>query len=129
MTKQEVLQGALALNCEGKEYRITVEDDRITIEATYGEFHECTFRSIACLNDDNTYVEIHKSRDRNGVQFGKVIKKQWSGTLSFDKKSRKLKAETEKFNSEDCKKVVRDYLESCGYKRTNKGFWRRLLGK
>ena len=130
MTKEEVLQGALALNGEGNKYKITVEGDRIITEARFYTSHTTsTFRSIACLNDDNTYVEIHKARDEDGVQFGKVVKKQWSGTLSFDKESRKLKADTEKFDSEDCKRIVRDYLESCGYKRTNKGFWRRLLGK
>ena len=131
MTKQEVLQGALALNGEGKKYRISVKGDRIITEAKVQTGHSSmTFRSIACLNDDNTYVEIHKSRDSDGIQLGKVVTKQWSGTLSFDKESRRLQAQTEAvFDSEDCKKVVRDYLERCGYRRTNKGFWKRLFGK
>ena len=69
MTKEEVLQGALALNEGSKNYTVT---------------------------------------------FG--------GRESTE-------VEREEFRSEDVKKVVRDYLDSCGYKRTNKGFWRKLFGR
>ena len=35
MTKQEVLQGALALNGNDKKYTVTVEGDKITIQSKF----------------------------------------------------------------------------------------------
>jgi len=33
------------------------------------------------------------------------------------------------FNSEEYKKPVAEYLTSCGYKKTNKGFFAALFGR
>ena len=53
MTKQEVLQGALALNCNDKKYTITVKGDKIIIETKYrgSRVRESTFRCIAHIKD------------------------------------------------------------------------------
>ena len=99
MIKQEVLQGALALNCSDKRYTITVEGDKIIIETKYRgtRVRESTFRCIAQLKNNKTYTE----------QYG-VRKKAVSYCLDGAK---------EVFDSEEIKKVLRDYLDSCGYQR------------
>ena len=99
MTKQEVLQGALALNRSDKKYTITVEGDKIIIETKYRgtRVRESTFRCIAQLKNNKTYTE----------QYG-VRKKAVSYCLDGSK---------EVFDSEEIKKVLRDYLDSCGYQR------------
>jgi len=109
MTKQEVLQGALALNCNDKKYTITVKGDKIIIETKYrgSRVRESTFRCIAHIKDDKTYTE--STYDFNGYhkQYG-VRKKAVFYCLDGSK---------EVFSSEEIKKVLRDYLDSCGYQR------------
>ena len=133
MTKQEVLQGALALNGSDKKYTVTVEGDKIIIQANYSanaiRTRIGTFRSVAHLNDDNTYTETHSSNDGRRMQGGKVIKVKKSISFTFGGGNNKVEVEKESFNSQDVKKILRDYLENCGYKRTNKGFFKRLFGK
>jgi len=109
MTKQEVLQGALALNCSDKKYTITVEGDRIIIETKYRgtRMRESTFRCIAQLKDNKTYTETTYDFDGYRKQYG-VRKKAVSYCLDGSK---------EVFDSEEIKKVLRDYLDSCGYQR------------
>ena len=133
MTKQEVLQGAITLNGSDKQYTVTVESDTITIQSKFSAnatgTRTGTFRCVAHLNDDNTYVETHSARDGRRSQFGKVVKVQKSISFTFGGGSNAVEVEKESFNSEDIKKILRDYLEGCGYKRTNKGFFRRLFGR
>ena len=133
MTKQEVLQGALALNGSDKKYTVTVEDDKITIQSKYSANATGTrtgiFRCVAHLNDDNTYVETHSDTDGRRKGFGKVVKVQRSISFTFGGGDGTVKVERENFNSENIKKVLRNYLKSCGYKRTNKGFFKKLFGK
>ena len=133
MTKQEALQGALALNGSDKQYTVTVEGDTITIQSKFSAnatgTRTGTFRCVAHLNDDNTYVETHSARDGRRSQFGKVVKVQKSISFTFGGGSDKVEVEKESFNSEDIKKILREYLDGCGYKRTNKGFFRRLFGR
>jgi hypothetical protein len=109
MTKEEVLQGALALNGSDKKYTVTVEGDKIIIETKYRgtRIRESTFRCIAHLKDDKSYTE--STCDFNGYrkQYG-VRKKAVSYCLDGSK---------EVFDSEEIKKVLRDYLDSCGYQR------------
>ena len=109
MTKQEVLQGSLALNCSDKKYTITVEGDKIIIETKYREsrVRESTFRCIAHIKDDKTYTESTYDFDGYRKQYG-VRKKAVSYCLDGSK---------EVFDSEEIKKVLRDYLDSCGYQR------------
>lgn len=109
MTKQEVLQGALALNGSGKKYTVKVKDNRITIEANYRgtRMRESTFSCIAQLNDDKTYTETTYTFDGYRTQYG-VRKKAASFGLDGSK---------DVFDSEEIKKVLRDYLNSCGYQR------------
>ena len=133
MTKQEVLQGALTLNGSDKQYTVTVESDTITIQSKFSAnatgTKTGTFRCVAHLNDDNTYVETHSARDGRRSQFGKVVKVQKSISFTFGGGSDTVEVEKESFNSEAIKKILREYLDGCGYKRTNKGFFRRLFGR
>ena len=109
MTKQEILQGALALNGSDKKYTVTVEDDKIIIEIKYrgSRVRESTFRCIAQLKDDKTYTETTYDFDGYRSQYG-VRKKTVSYCFDGSK---------EVFDSEEIKKVLRDYLDSCGYQR------------
>ena len=131
MTKREVLQGALALNGSDKKYSVTVEDNKIVIEAKLIALfaRKGIFRCVAHLNDDNTYVETHLVHGEGHTKFGKVVKVQKTISFTFGGNDIAVEVEKESFNSEDVKKVLRDYLESCGYQRTNKGFFKRLFGK
>ena len=109
MTKQKVLQGALALNCSDKKYTVTADGDKIIIESKYrgSRVRESTFRYIAHLKDDKTYTESTCDFDGYRKQYG-VRKKTVSYCLDGSK---------EVFDSEEIKRVLRDYLDSCGYKR------------
>ena len=109
MTKEEVLQGALALNGSDKKYTVTVEGDKIIIETKYRgtRIRESTFRCIAHLKDDKSYTESTSDFDGYRKQYG-VRKKAGSYCLDGSK---------EVFDSEEIKKVLRDYLDSCGYQR------------
>ncbi len=109
MTKQEVLQGALALNGSDKKYTVTVEDDKIIIEIKHRgtRMRKSTFRCIAQIKDDKTYTENAYDFDGYRKQYG-VRKKTVSHCLGGSK---------EVFDSEEIKKVLRDYLDSCGYQR------------
>ena len=111
MTKQEVLQGALALNSSNEKYTVTVAGDKIIIETKYRgtRVRESTFRCIAHLKDDNTYTETNYDIDGYRIQYGYIRKKTVSYCLNGSK---------EVFDSEEIKTVLRDYLESCGYKRS-----------
>ena len=133
MTKEEVLQGALSLNGNDKKYTVTVEGDKITIQSKFSAnatgTRTGTFCCVAHLNDDNTYVETHAAHDGRRSQFGKVVKVQKSISFTFGGGSDAVEVEKESFNSEDIKKILREYLDGCGYKRTNKGFFRRLFGR
>ena len=133
MTKQDVLQGALALNGSNEKYTITIEENKIMIESKFNAnatgTRRSTFRYIAHLNDDNTYVETHSQHDGRRSQLGKVVKVKKSISFTFGGDDKTVEVEKETFNSEDIKKVLRNYLETCGYKRTNKCFFKRLLGK
>ena len=123
MTKNEVISGALALNGDYKDYVVTTEGDKIIIEAKYSP--NTIFRCVAHLNDDNTYTEVHYANDSGYAYYGKAS----SVSFSLGKKGDGSGIAKEEFNSEKIKKVLRNYLESCGYKRTNKGFFKRLFGK
>ena len=132
MTKQEVLQGALALNDSDKKYVVTIEDHKIIIESKFNAnatgTRKGTFRFVAHLNDDNTYVETHSAHDGLRSEFGKVVKVQKSISFTFGSGDG-VKVEKETFHSENIKRILRDYLTDCGYKRTNKGFFKKLLKK
>ena len=110
MTKKEVLQGALALNENDKKYTVSVDGDKIIIETKYrgSRMRESTFRYIAHLKDDKTYTESTCDFDGYRKQYG-VRKKAVSYRLDGSK---------EVFDSEEIKRVLRDYLDSCGYQRT-----------
>ncbi len=110
VTKQEVLQGALALNESDKKYTVSIEGDKIIIETKYRGTHkrESTFRCIEQLKDDKTYTETTYNFDGYRKQYGVRIKSVFYC----------LDGSKEVFDSEEIKKVLREYLESCGYKRT-----------
>ena len=109
MTKKEVLQGALALNENDKKYTVSVDGDKIIIETKYHgtRIRESTFRYIAHLKDDKTYTESTCDFDGYRKQYG-VRKKAVSYRLDGSK---------EVFDSEEVKSDLRNYLDSCGYKK------------
>jgi hypothetical protein len=111
MTKQEVLQGALALNGEEKDYTVAVDGDRIIIERKHSEtpYAKTAFRYIALLKNNNTYIDAYF--DKYGVR----IKRK-----AFKKAARAAADSTDSFNSGDIKKILSDYLISCRYRRSNK---------
>ena len=122
MTKEEVLQGALALNGEDKKYAVTTEDDRIIIETKYYGTppREACFRYIAQLRDDSTYTETHFDRDGYRMRYGSFSKAKKSVSFTFGGKNAPVEVEKDEFNSENIKSILVDYLESCGYKRKKK---------
>ena len=69
---------------------------------------ESTFRCIAQLRDDNTYTETAYNFNGYRKEYG-FRKKAVSYYLDGSK---------EVFDSEEIKKVLREYLDSCGYQRT-----------
>ena len=127
MTKEEVLQGALALNGDGKGYVVTVEGDRIVIQTEYSAIRDGSFCCVAHLNDDNTYVETHTDNSGRGSLGGKSVRVKRSISFTFGDGG--VEVEKKAFNSQELKKVLRDYLASCGYKRTKKGFFKALFGR
>ena len=151
MNIQEVLKGALALNGEDKKYSVAVEDDKIIttvkwMDAVFFAPDSVTdevrqFKFIAKLNDNNTWLEIDESKSvkkSTGMGGLSMNYSSFKGKeISFNKtigigKNREdgsvgiIKIE---FNSEEYKKPVSEYLASCGYKKTNKGFFASLFGK
>lgn len=131
MTREDVLQGALRLNEGEHRWNVCVEDDRIIATARYPSREGlCTFEATFLLHDDQTYVEAHRHKTPHGVQLGRVTTRQTSGTISWNRSKKRLElTNRESFSSEDCKIAVREYLQSCGYKRTNRGFWSLLFGR
>ena len=129
MTKQKVLQGALALNGDDKQYTVTAEDDKITIEAKYyGTVkRKATFRFTAHLRDDGTYTETSFDSDGYGMQYGSFAKTKKSVSFTFGEKNDGPEVEKDSFDSEDCKRVLREYLAGCGYEK--QGLFQRLFGK
>ena len=151
MNIQEVLQGALALNGDDKKYSITVEGDKIIttvkwMDAVFFAPDSVTdevrqFKFIAKINDNNTWLEIDESKavkKSAGIGGLSMNYSSFKGKeISFNKtigigKNREdgsvgvIKIE---FNSEEYKKPVSEYLASCGYKKTNNGFFASLFGK
>ncbi len=151
MDKQSVLQGALNLNGPDKKYEITVEDDKIITTVKWMDavfFGPGTvtdelrnFKFIAKLNDDGTYLEIDESKAATkkvgSGGFGMSYSSFKGKEISFNKtigvgKNREDGTEgviNITFNSQEYKKPISDYLASCGYKKTNKGFLKSLFGK
>ena len=103
MTKEEVLLGALALNGADK------------------------FSCTAHLNDDNTYVETSSAVSGGRGYGGRSASVSVSFSFSRNKNTGKVEMEKRSFSSADCKKVLRDYLDGCGYKKTNRGFFNKLF--
>lgn len=128
MTKEEVLQGALALNGDDKDYVVTVEGDRIVIQTDCSAIKDGSFRCVAHLHDDNTYVETHTDNSGRGSLGGKAVRVKKSISFSFGDDGG-IEVEKKTFNSRELKKVLRDYLATCGYTRTKKGFFKVLFGK
>ena len=151
MNIQEVLQGALALNGDDKKYVVAVEGNKIIttikwMDAVFFAPGSVTdevkeFKFIAKLNDNNTWIEMDETKSvkklagvggfsmnyssfkGKEISFNKTIgvgKNREDGTVGVIKID---------FNSEEYKKPVSDYLASCGYKKTNKGFFESLFSK
>ena len=91
MTKNEVIEGALALNGNYKDYVVTTDGDKIIIETKYNSraIHQRTgtFRCVSHLNDDNTYTEVHYASDSGYSYYGKFVGMQKSVSFSFGKKT------------------------------------------
>lgn len=151
MNIQEVLQGALALNGDDKKYSVTVEGDKIIttvkwMDAVFFAPDSVTdevrqFKFIAKLNDNNTWLEIDESKavkksagmgglSMNYSSFkGKEISFNKTIGIGKNREDGSVGVIKIEFNSEEYKKPVSEYLASCGYKKTNKGFFASLFGK
>lgn len=151
MNIQEVLQGALALNGDDKKYSITVDGDKIIttvkwMDAVFFAPDSVTdevrqFKFIAKLNDNNTWLEIDESKavkksagmgglSMNYSSFkGKEISFNKTIGIGKNREDGSVGVIKIEFNSEEYKKPVSEYLASCGYKKTNKGFFASLFGK
>lgn len=151
MNKQEVLQGALSLNGNDKKYSISIEGDCIITtvkwmnaiffapDSVTDEVKE--FKFIAKVNDDNTWMEIDESKsikksaglggfNMNYSSFkGKEISFNKTIGIGKNREDGSVGVIKIEFNSQEYKKPVSDYLASCGYKKTNKGFFASLFGK
>lgn len=151
MNIQAVLKGALALNGDDKKYSVAVEDDKIIttvkwMDAVFFAPDSVTdevrqFKFIAKLNDNNTWLELDESKSvKKSVGMG-GFSMNYSGfkgkEISFnktvgvgkDRETGSVGVVKIEFNSEEYKKPVSEYLASCGYKKTNKGFFASLFGK
>lgn len=151
MTKKEILDGALSLNGEDKKYSVTVDGDKIITEIKWMDAvlfqadsvtdEMKSFKFIVTLNDDNTWTELDKTQSSSvkvglgGISGGYS---SFSGkSISFNKTIAIGKKKDEdgigvvefEFNSEEYKKIVREYLEKCGYKKKKKGFFATLFGR
>ena len=151
MNIQEVLQGALALNGDDKKYSVTVEGDKIIttvkwMDAVFFAPDSVTdevrqFKFIAKINDNNTWLEIDESKavkksagmgglSMNYSSFkGKEISFNKTIGIGKNREDGSVGVIKIEFNSEEYKKPVSEYLASCGYKKTNKGFFASLFGK
>ncbi len=149
MDKQQILNGALLLNGEDKDYQITVEGDRIitTVKWMNGVFFAPdsltdevkTFRYIVTLTDDFTWLEMDESiatKKKGGscgfgvnrsMFKGKQLAFDFSVGVGKDRKDGSVGVVKSVFNSEEYKKPVRDYLLSCGCKKSKKGFLANLF--
>lgn len=151
MTKKEILEGALSLNGDDKKYTVAVDGDKITMSIKWMDAVLFTadsvsdemksFQFIVTLHDDNTWTELDKSKSSNvtvgrgGISggyssfSGKSI--SFNKTIALGKKKDEDEAGIVKFefNSEEYKKILRDYLESCGCKKKKKGFFATLFGR
>ena len=145
MTKQEVLQGALLLNGDGKNYVVTIDGDRIIVEIKYKDAYVVSprslqkdveiFRVIAHLYEDNTYRESHQNiytksgfdRFLRGGMYGNVSKVEKSISFGYNNISSELGPVKVSFNSKTYKRILRDYLSGCGYSK--KGLFKRIFKK
>lgn len=151
MTRQEVLDGALALNGADKKYTITVEGNTIITQTKWMDAvlfaqdsitdEVRSFKFTVELGDDNTWTELdrssatRKSAGPGGFSMGyssfsgKQISFNKTIAIGKDRNTGETGVVSITFNSEEFKQPVRDYLTACGWKRAKKGFWATLFGR
>jgi len=151
MNISEVLSGALALNGSDKKYTITIEDNKIIttvkwMDAVFFSPGSVTdevrnFKYIVKLNDDGTYTDLTESSALKkraglsglGVQYSSFKGKEMSFnrtiSLGKNKEDNSVGIVDIKFNSEEYKKVVQDYLKCHGYNKAKRGFLSALFNK
>ena len=119
MTKEEVLQGALALGDADRGYTVSVEGNRIILRAEYRATptRKGTFCCVAHLKDNGTYFETCSDYDGYGTSYGIFRKEQASVTVPLGGKKGSEEIKKETFSSEEVKAVLRAYLAECGYTR------------
>ncbi|MBQ4528360.1 MAG: hypothetical protein II998_09840 [Clostridia bacterium] len=139
MTRNDVLNGALMLNGADKNYTVSVENDTIITEvkwmdATFFAPGSVTdeirnFKYIVRLHNGNKWSEIDEKRESSTSLNAKGINKHYSytkgHTITFnrtvgigqDRNNNVNGVVDVRFNSEDYKRPVREYLMRCGYKK------------
>ncbi len=149
--KNTVLANAASIGGEDKNYTVTVDGNKIITEVKWMDavFFSSTdvtdemknFKFTVELKDDGTYLETDESKsvtksiglDGASMSYGGFKGKQISFSKTIGLGKNKETGETGvvsfTFNSEEFKKPVRDYLESCGWKKGKKGFFATLFGK
>ena len=137
MTKQEVLQGALALNGDDKKYVITVEGNQIITRVKWmdavlfsptsvsNEMRE--FEYTVTVNDDGTYYEVEKHVDTSGSAHGSGVgfrKRVFYGKrasrtigLGIDKQTGKTGIVDVSFSPAEYIKPVKELMQNSGYKK------------
>ncbi len=151
MQKQNIIQGALSLNGDDKNYVITINQDCIiTTVKWFDAIHFSpsaitdevkSFKFIVRVNDDGTWSELdtyNSKGNRTGLGGTSYVRKHFKGeykyiskTIVFGKDRNNGKKGIVKisFNSEDYKRPVREYLTRYGYTKAKKKFLDRLFGR
>ncbi len=149
MKKQEVLSHVLSLNGDGKNYIVTVEDDKIItqvkwMDATFFSPSQITnemrdFKYVVQLHDNGKYSEIDESVATTTSVSGSGFNKKFSAfkgkSISFNKTigvgRNNTTGETgiisNTFYSEDYKKPVREFIKQYGYKRKMSSFAKGMI--
>lgn len=151
LEKSRVIKNSLDLNGDDKKYKITIDGDKIITEVKWMDAvffapssvtdEMRNFKFTAKVNDDGTWNEIDESTHIKktagagglGMSYSSFKGKEisFNKTIGFgkNKEDDSIGVISVTFNSEEYKKPVREYLASCGYKKTSKGFFSSLFKK
>jgi len=132
LTKEQILEKALTLNGDDKNYVISVEDDKIITRAKQpvGNLFPdssvtdkiCDFEYVVKVSDNGKYSELDKSVTQTtsvkSSKLGFSKSMHWGKQISFSHdSSKKANGENPVFSSEAVKAPVRTMLKEAGYKK------------
>lgn len=151
MQKQKIIQGALSLNGEDKNYIVSINQDCIiTTVKWFDAVHFSptlindkikSFKFIVRVNDDGTWSELDVYDSKNSsAGFGGIssTSRHFRGEYRYvtkkiifgkDRNNGTNGVIKISFDSEDYKRPVREYLTRCGYTKAKKKFINKLFGR